>query len=261
MYATERQENIAREVRQNGNISVRDIAERFDVTTETARRDLAALEKHGLLRRVHGGAVSAERASITETGVAERQHSHEAEKTRIATLALSAVPAGFRGSVLVDAGTTTGALLEPLAARLTGGRAEIVTNAVAHAAALAGRDGLDLTVLGGRVRSVTGAAVGATTVAALEAIRPDIAFVGANGLSAAFGLSTPDPDEAAVKRAMVTAARRTIALVDSSKFDVESLHRFAELSEIDVLVTNEQPSADLATVLAAHDVEVWDGTP
>ena len=91
----------------------------------------------------------------------------------------------------------------------------------------------------------------------IDALRPDVAFVGANALSAEFGLSTPDAEEAAVKRAMVASARRVIAVVDSSKLGDESLTRFALLSEIDVLVTDARPETDLAAALAADDVEVW----
>ena len=87
-------------------------------------------------------------------------------------------------------------------------------------------------------------------------MRPDLAFVGANGLSAGFGLSTPDEREAAVKAAIVRSARRTIALVDASKHGDESLIRFAELADIDTLVTDAAPDPDLAAALAAADVQV-----
>ncbi|WP_111467097.1 DeoR/GlpR family DNA-binding transcription regulator [Microbacterium suaedae] len=260
MYQAERQELIARAVRDAGRVSVRELAEQFDITTETVRRDLQALEEGGALRRVHGGAIAASRASLVERAVDERLTQRGDEKARIAARALAAIPADFDGSVLIDAGTTTGALVQPLAERLLGRRVEIVTNAVAHAMALAGRDGIGLTVLGGRVRTVTGAAVGIDTVRAIDERRPDIAFIGANGLSADFGLSTPDADEAAVKRAMVRSARRVVALIDASKFGDESLQRFADLSDIDVLVTDEEPGPELADALARHDVEVWAGS-
>lgn len=259
MYATERQDLIARAVRERGRVAVRDLAERFGTTSETARRDLAALERRGIVRRVHGGAVSPDRASLVEEGVAERAGRAVDAKRMIGARAAQAIPEGFDGSMLLDAGTTTGALIAPLVDRLAGARVEIVTNAVAHAAALAGRAGLGLSVVGGRVRSVTGAAVGSGAVRALEQMRPDVAFVGANGVSASFGLSTPDPEEAAVKRAMVRSARRVVVLADATKFDVESLHAFASLDEIDVLVTDAVPSGDLAEALARADVDVWTG--
>ncbi|MGI6878710.1 DeoR/GlpR family DNA-binding transcription regulator [Microbacterium sp. gxy059] len=256
MYQAERHTRIIGDLRAHGRVAVADLADRFGITTETVRRDLAALERSGLLRRVHGGAVSPELTSVVEAGLAERETRRSAEKRAIADRAVQVIPDGFTGSVLVDAGTTTGALLEPLAARVAGRRVEVVTNAVAHAAQLAGRDGLGLTVLGGRVRSVTGAAVGASTVRDIEELRPDLAFIGANGLSAMFGLSTPDREEADVKRAMVRQARRVVVLVDASKFGVESLQRFAELADIDVVVADRAPEGDLAAALRAAGTEV-----
>jgi len=257
MYQAERLDLIARAVRDAGRVSVRELAERFDITTETVRRDLQALEEAGSLQRVHGGAIAVRRASLVERGVGERLAAQGDEKKRIAERAALAIPVGFRGSILIDAGTTTGALLDPLLARLAAGSVQIVTNAVAHAAALAGREGISLTVLGGRVRSVTGAAVGIDTVRAIERLRPDVAFIGTNALSADFGLSTPDVEEAAVKNAMVRAARRVIVLADSSKFGDESLTRFAGLDDLDVVVTDAEPPADLAAALESDDAEVW----
>ncbi len=132
-----------------------------------------------------------------------------------------------------------------------------MTHSVVLAAGLTAAGYTELTTIGGRIRGITGAAVGAGAVAAIEALRPDVAFVGANGLSAAFGASTPDPEEADVKRAIVHAARRVILLADHTKFEVESLRRFAALDELDVVVTDRTPTGALAEALAAADVEVW----
>ncbi|NHI17945.1 DeoR/GlpR family DNA-binding transcription regulator [Microbacterium excoecariae] len=257
MYPEERQGLIARAVTDAGRISVREIAARFDITTETVRRDLQALEEAGALRRVHGGAIAPERASLVERAVGERRQVAGDAKRRLAEVVASRIPDGFAGSVFLDAGTTTGALLDPLARRLSGGRAEIVTHAVQHAAALAETGAVALTLLGGRIRALTGAAVGAQTVREIAGIRPDVALVGVNGISADFGLSTPDGDEAAVKRAIVRAARRVIVVADRSKFGSESLHRFAGLDEVDAIATDQAPEGALAAALAEHDVEVW----
>lgn len=151
MYATERHESIAEALRSDGRVSVSDLALRLDVTAETVRRDLDALEQSGLLQRVHGGAVAAELARWTP-----------------------ATP----GTVLT-----------------------VITNAVPIAALLQHSATVDLHLLGGRVRGLTSAAVGTSTVEQIQALRPDIVFVGANGLSAGFGLSTPDEFEGAVKSA------------------------------------------------------------
>jgi DeoR family transcriptional regulator, fructose operon transcriptional repressor len=257
MYATERQEQIERLLETDGRVSVVELAGRFDVTTETVRRDLDQLEAEGVLRRVHGGAVGIERASTTEASLWERQQRQGPAKAAIGARAAAALPDGFRGSVFFDAGTTTAAVAAHLGRRLRSEEVEVVTHALSLAHALSAATDTRLTLIGGRVRGVTGAAVGTDTVHAIEGMRPDIAFLGANGVSAGFGLSTPDPDEAAVKRAIVRTARRVILVADAEKLGRELLVGFASLSDVDVLVTDGRPDAELAAALADADVEVW----
>ncbi|MGZ8804230.1 MAG: DeoR/GlpR family DNA-binding transcription regulator [Microbacterium sp.] len=259
MYAMERQELIERLLLDEGRVSVIDLARRFEVTTETVRRDLDQLERIGALRRVHGGAVTRDRDSTAEPTLAERSHVRSDAKAAIARRALELIGHGFRGSLYLDAGTTTEAVAAQLGDRLvvTGGQAEIVTHAMTLANTLAGAPDGDLTVIGGRVRTTTAAAVGADTVRAIERLRPDIAFLGTNGISATFGLSTPDPDEAAVKSAIVRAARRVVVVADAEKLGRELLVSFAPLDAIDVLVTDAPPGPELADALSDADVEVW----
>ncbi len=257
MYATERQEAIELQLAADGRVSVVELAGRFDVTTETVRRDLAQLEASGILRRVHGGAVPADRASTSEQPLTERLQRHSAAKSAIGNRALDALADGFRGSVFLDAGTTTAAVAAALASRLGGGEVEVVTHALTLANSLSSVPNAALTLIGGRVRGLTAAAVGADTVRVIEGLRPDVAFLGTNGISAEFGLSTPDPEEAAVKRAIVRSARRVVVVADAEKHDRELLVGFAPLSSIDVLVTDAQPGPELATALADAGVEVW----
>lgn len=257
MYATERQQIIATLVADVGRVSVVDLSERFDVTTETVRRDLAALETSGHVRRVHGGAVALDRASTREPSLSERREQHGGAKTAVGRAAMRAFGEAFRGSVYLDAGTTTAAVATELARRSDASDLDVVTHSLAIANDLAAATLGSLTVIGGRVRGLTVAAVGADTVHAIESLRPDIAIIGTNGISAEFGLSTPDGDEAAVKRAIVRSARRVIVVADADKFDRELLVGFAALDDIDVLVTDEAPTGELAAALAAAAVEVW----
>lgn len=257
MYATERQEAIERQLAADGRVSVVELAARFEVTTETVRRDLAQLEASGSLRRVHGGAVATDRASTIEPPLTERLRRHSAAKSAIGDRATAAIGDVFRGSVFLDAGTTTAAVAESLAPRLAAGGIEVVTHALTLAHTLAAVPNGTLTLIGGRVRGVTAAAVGADTVRAIEGLRPDVAFLGTNGLSAGFGLSTPDPEEAAVKRAIVRAARRVVVVADAEKHDRELLVGFAPLAAIDVLVTDAQPGPSLSAALSDAGVEVW----
>ena len=132
----------------------------------------------------------------------------------------------------------------------------VITHAVPIAARLAPRTNVDLHLLPGRVRPTTQAAVGADTVAALGEVRADVAVVGTNGLTLEYGLSTPDIEEAAVKRAMVRSARRVVVLVDSSKLGVESPVRFATIDQLDVVVTDTGIDAGDRSALERAGIEV-----
>lgn len=248
MYAEERQQAMAELVAEHGRLSVSDLAERYDVTTETVRRDLSTLERMGLVRRVHGGAVPARALAVIESALTERDQAHPAEKDRIARAALDLLPPAG-GSVLLDAGSTTSRLaaLLPRDHRLT-----VFTHGVPVAARLAALPHIELHLLPGRVRSTTQAAVGADTVAMLSRLNADVAFLGTNAVTVAQGLSTPDADEAATKRAMVHAAREVVVVSDASKIGAESLVQFASLDDVDVLVTDaEAGEADVQALEAA----------
>jgi DeoR family fructose operon transcriptional repressor len=265
VFAEERQQQIAELVAGTGRVSVNLLAERFRITTETVRRDLATLESAGTVRRVHGGAVAADRFSTTEESINERAIQHPEQKKRIAQAALALIPQGSPGSVLIDAGSTTEVLADLLARRAAAepaGSADaetelvVITHAIPIAGKLSSTPGIALQILGGRVRGLTQAAVGQATVGAAHRIRPDIAFIGTNGIHARFGLSTPDPEEAAVKAAFVHSARRIVVLADSSKLDAETLVQFASLKDLDTLITDSEPSPELAAALAEAGVDV-----
>ncbi|MFI8972885.1 DeoR/GlpR family DNA-binding transcription regulator [Nocardia asteroides] len=252
MYAEERQQAIATLIEQRGRVSVAELAERYTVTTETVRRDLAVLDRLGLIRRVHGGAVGAGALTTVELGTAEREHTRAAEKDRIATLAQRFLPPSG-GSVLFDAGTTTARVAAELPTDLD---LVAVTNSLPVATRLTGFAGVRVHLLGGRVRGVTQAAVGAETVRSLGELRVDVAFVGTNALTVRHGLSTPDPEEAAVKRAMIAAADRVVVVADAGKIGREDFVRFGTVGEIDVLVTDTDIPSGTHADLVAAGVEV-----
>jgi len=259
MYAEERQDQVERIVLTAGRAAVADLAREFDVTTETIRRDLAQLESRGILRRVHGGAVPASKSSRAEESIAQRRDHNAGAKARIARAAMTLVPSSFSGAIALDAGTTTGVLAEHIAQWRPDAPHQslvVITNSIVIASIVSDNPDVEVLLLGGRLRGITSAAVGAATLGQLSRLKPDIAFIGANGVHAEFGLSTPDEEEAAVKTSLTRGARRTVALVDASKLGEEALVRFAELSDIDTLITDESPEPDLATSLRTQEVEV-----
>ncbi|WP_416966144.1 DeoR/GlpR family DNA-binding transcription regulator [Streptomyces sp. Agncl-13] len=250
MYAPERQQEILRLARDGGRVDVVSLAEEFQVTAETIRRDLKALDRAGLVRRVHGGAIPAGRLDF-EPDLAERESTAADEKDRIAKAALAELP--MQGTVILDAGTTVARLagIIPLEAELT-----VVTHSLPIAARLADHPGMQLHLVGGRVRHRTRAAVDAWALRAYSEIRADVVFVAANGFSAGHGLTTPDLAEAAVKRAAITAARRVVLLADSAKHGQEHFARFGALSDVDLLITDSGLSPEDATAMERGGMEV-----
>ncbi|GAA4641792.1 DeoR/GlpR family DNA-binding transcription regulator [Gordonia humi] len=253
MYAEERQQAIAAQVRERGRVSVTELADRFDVTGETVRRDLAALQRAGSLVRVHGGAVRLDVAAVVdEPDLSVRETSCRPQKAAIGAAAQRFLPPDG-GAVLFDAGTTT---FQAANAMSGDARHQLVTNSLPIAASFTHLSRSSAVLLGGRLRPKTQSAVGADTVEALRRLHLSVGFIGANGLTAAHGVSTPDPDEAAVKRAMIAACDLVVVLADSSKLNRQELVSFGSLDDIDVLVTDDGIDSAFASTLSAHDIEV-----
>ena len=255
MYSRQRQQFITQRVGTHGSVSVADLAEHFDVSPETIRRDLAALEEAGQLERTHGGAVAP--SGHAERSLAARTQEHRSAKTTIARLAAEYLPCSG-GSIIIDAGSTTAHLVGRMPTSTLSGRGalSVYTDSAPIAAELASANASQLYLFGGMVRGITGALVGSSTVDAIRKIRVDVAFLGTNGISADRGLTTPDPAEAAVKSAMVASARKVVVLADSSKYAVDHVVDFAALDSVDVLIANSAPPPTLASALNTADVEV-----
>ncbi len=248
MYAQERQAAILDLARDAGRVEVARLAEDLDVTPETVRRDLSALARAGLLRRVHGGAILADSpANGFEPALAVRESVHTREKERIARAALDWLPE--HGAIALDGGSTTHQFAEilPFDRALT-----VVTNNLAIALPLADRPDLTVHIVGGRLRGRTLTTVDEVALEYLRRIHLDVVFLGTNGFSIERGLTTPDSAEAAVKRAFVAAARTRVLLCDHSKFGRDHFAHVANLAQIDVLVSDTGlPDAAVAQISAA----------
>jgi DeoR family fructose operon transcriptional repressor len=248
-YSPQRQQVILRTLRRQGRVDVADLAEELAVTGETIRKDLIGMEAKGLLVRVHGGAVPVGDHSF-EPDVAVRTEFAE-EKHRIAVAATAHLPVA--GSILIDAGSTTGRLVPEIP---EGRELTVFTNALQIAIELLERPQVTVYPLGGRLRRQTVATVGPWTYRLLEELNVDVAFLGTNGISLERGLTTPDPAEAQAKALMVKAAARRILLADHSKFDRVSLVKHADLSDIDLIITDTGLPPEVAERLRANGVEV-----
>jgi DeoR family fructose operon transcriptional repressor len=232
VYAEERQQEILRVARSEGRVDVVALAAEHGVTTETIRRDLTVLERAGHLRRVHGGAIPVERLGF-EPPLATRDSVMTVEKERIAKAALAELPDD--GAVLLDAGSTTHRLAEaiPVDRELT-----VVVNSPPLATLLASRPNISVIMLGGRVRGRTLATVDDWALAPLANLHVDVAFMATNGISVERGLTTPDPAEASMKRAMIASARRTVLLADHTKVGNDYLAKFGTLDDVDLFISD-----------------------
>jgi DeoR family fructose operon transcriptional repressor len=232
-FPGQRHEYVLRQLAQLGRVEAAVLAEELRVSMESIRKDLTTLEARGLLRRVHGGAIPVGDLAA-EPAVLERT-SFMAEKEAIARAAVRHLPPAG-GSIIVDAGSTTMRF-----ARCLPPDRELLAyaNALPIGQALAQNDVIELWMMGGSIRRQTLAAVGPSAIRQLRSVNVDVAFLGTNGISFVRGLTTPDPDEAAVKGAMGDAARRRILLADHSKIGEVRLHHHADLSEIDLLITDD----------------------
>ncbi len=252
MYATERHREIAAAVRQHDRVTVHELATTFDVTPETIRRDLSELERRGLLRRTHGGAVRVERTSfaapVTDAG---RQNLFADEKAAIARAALDLVEED--STIAIDAGTSTIKLAEQIGPdrHLT-----VVTYSLVVAGMLAGHPHVSVHLLGGQVVANSRSAVGPWTEELIDKLTLDAVFLSVDGVNVRHGITTHNVAEAAVKSKLMHAARSVVVLADSSKFGREEFARVAPLSDVDVVITNEGVDADHVGDIQDHGVNV-----
>jgi DeoR family fructose operon transcriptional repressor len=250
MYAEERRAAIVDLARTVGRVEVAELAANLDVTQETVRRDLTALQRIGVIRRVHGGAILAEVGGF-EPALAVRESVRVEEKSRIARAALAWVPE--EGAIALDGGSTIHRLAEilPIDRSLT-----VVTNNLAVALPLADRKDLTVHIVGGRLRGRTLTTVDEVALEYLRTVHLDVVFLGTNGFSIERGMTTPDSAEAAVKRAFVAAARQRVLLTDHTKFGLDHFAHVADLAEIDVIVSDSALSDEAVSEIEAAGPKV-----
>jgi DeoR family fructose operon transcriptional repressor len=174
-----------------------------------------------------------------------------ADKERIAKAALAELP--DEGVLLLDAGTTTAALADLIP---VDSQVRVVTNSLPIAMTLGLRPALTVLLVGGRVRARTLALVDTWALRTIEGMLVDVAFMATNGISLERGLTTPDTAEAAVKHAMVAAARRVVLLADHTKFGLEHFDRFATLEDVHAVYTDTGLDEDLAARIEARGPRV-----
>lgn len=249
MLAEERRMQLVEWSKLDGRIDALAAAGKLNVAVETVRRDLDVLQRRGLLRRVHGGAIAASRYSHEFT-FPERKGRNPNQKLRIAQIASQYLPE--EGCIFVDGGTTTEFLAEGLRNKP---QLMVVTNSLSLASRI-GESSTPVFFLSGRVRATTLSSVGSKTVADLLGYKAQIAFLGGNGIDLESGFTTVDPDEAAVKKVMIQNATETVVLADNSKFGASYSALFAGFENIDRLVTDVDADPAHVEALSEKGIEV-----
>jgi DeoR family transcriptional regulator, aga operon transcriptional repressor len=236
---------------QHGSVSVLDLTTDLQASAASIRRDLQALEEQQLLKRTHGGAVSAE--VIYELPMRYRAGRHQQEKLRIAQAAGRLVTESVH-SVGLGGGTTTTELARVLGA--AGRSLKIVTNALNIAGDLSVRSAIDLVVTGGSVRPESYELVGPIADRALSGINLDLVFLGVDGIEATGGISTHDEVEAQTDHCLMRTAARVVVLADGSKVGKRAFSRIAEIDEVAMLITDAGADPVELDRLRATGIEV-----
>ncbi len=250
MFAEIRKQMIVDFVNQKSNVTLGELCEKFSVSPATVRNDLRALEKEGLLKRTHGGAISIRKVTY-EPNAYQKEIEHVSEKKMIAEVAFSMIEKG--DSIALDTGTTTFELAKKLkdSENIT-----VVTYDLQIASYLEEYSGVDVFLAGGYLRRDFHCTTGKTTLDSLEGLNVDKAFLGANGIDLEHGAMTPHLDTADIKEKIKTAANRVILLADSSKIGKSSFVTFCGLDEIDVFITDTNAPKAFISELEKRDIDV-----
>ena len=244
-----RQSEILELARAEGRVVVEDLAQRFDVTLQTIRRDLSELADMGHLDRVHGGAVP--KTGVANLGYEQRRRMNEGAKAAIARACAAAIPENC--SLILNLGTTT----EAVAQELLGHRAiTVVTNNMNVANTLAANPGCEIMVAGGALRRSDGGLVGELTTQFFEQFKVDYAVIGASALDRDGDLLDFDLAEVRVSKAIIRQARKVFLVCDHSKLDRSAPARLASLAEITCLFTDRALPQELARKCAEWGTEV-----
>ncbi|MEI8057534.1 MAG: DeoR/GlpR family DNA-binding transcription regulator [Actinomycetes bacterium] len=234
----------------NQTVSVEELACSLDVSAATVRRDLAVLEAHQLVTRVRGGVRYQPRGA--ELPVRYRDSQFLMRKRSIAMAAVSLLPRSTH-TVALTGGTTTRQI-----AKLLTGRSQltVVTSALNIALELGRLPGIKVIVPGGFVRWQTHELVGPATERTLREMDIETAFVGVDGISVLGGITTHDEVEALTNAAMISRAARVVVVADSSKIGRVTLAQIGNLSQVDVLVTDDSADATEVAALSAAGIRV-----
>jgi DeoR/GlpR family transcriptional regulator of sugar metabolism len=250
VFADERQARIAELVSVRGRARIGELAAQFGVTEPTIRKDLRVLQSRGLLKRTHGGALAPQPS--VERELAGRQETNLDAKEAIARACVRLIQDG--DSVFLDSGTTVSEIAGALARNGGGLRLSVLTTSLGVATTLAEVPGIDCVLLGGQLRRVDGAVVGALALENLQRFTFGLAFIGVSGFSEV-GISVGSLAESAVKAEAIERARRVVLALDHTKVGTTDFARIAGLDVVDLVVMDKTTPA-VEELCAGYDIEL-----
>ena len=237
-----RHREILELAKQRGFLPTDELAQLFDVTAQTIRRDINTLCDEGLMRRYHGGAGLA--SSIENVDYSSRQVLNHEAKIRIAHKAVEHIP--DNSSLFINIGTTT----EEVAKALTGRKnLRIITNNLNVAAMLCGNESFEVIVAGGVVRGDRGV-IGESTIDFIRQFKVDFGIVGISGIDADGTLLDFDYREVRVAQAIIENSRQVLLVADHTKFNITPMVKLGSFADIDALITDQLPPEPIRDVLA-----------
>lgn len=249
MDASSRQTNILSLLESQGSCSIQTLSTHFNVSCETIRRDVKQLGAQGFVQKVHGSV----RLPINqiESPYRQRVNEYAEQKQSIAKEVSALIP--DNAVIAIESGTTTFWVARALQHKTN---LTVITNGLEVARELSGRNGNHVYLAGGEVFESTMSSLGAATLEFIGQFAFDIAIISASALNAEHGLCDAQLAEAEIGRVMARKARHVIAIVDSSKFDQQAHVNVCGIEEVDVLVTDAQPSKSIEKLLGKLDIIV-----
>lgn len=235
--------------RADGRVTVDGLAERFDVTPQTIRKDLNELAERGMLQRFHGGAVLS--SGVANVGYEARRQLATEEKRRIGAHAALLIP--DNASLIINIGTTTEQVAMALRARQG---LMVITNNINVVNILQGNDGNEVIVAGGVVRHSDGGVVGEAAVDFIRQFKVDYAIMGTSAIDADGTLLDYDYREVKVAKAIMESARHSILVADAMKYERTAPVRISHISQLDYFVTDREPPHALREICRESDVKI-----
>ncbi|WP_026573688.1 DeoR/GlpR family DNA-binding transcription regulator [Bacillus sp. UNC438CL73TsuS30] len=248
MYQEERLLSIMDFLKENNRISVDQICSLFDVSRDTARRDLVRLEEEKAILRTRGGAIL---PSVHDEvkNYTKRLKTVSEEKKKIGKMAASLIYPNDR--VILDASTTVQACAEQIESI----ECTIITNSINQAEVLSSNPQINIQLLGGTLQKEHRFLYGSSVVEKLSEYHVDKVYIGVVGISEN-GLTIAHEEDGVVKRKMIQQAKQVIVLADHTKLGITDFFRFADLQDIDLLITDKTPAKEFRELLSKNNVEI-----